>query len=264
MTDFALYIGFMGLAACGYDGEEDAGNADLPLDACKYRFESHAARASSDGTATLLYECSSEGCSGREAFAQGTAHAISLELRAEPDQQFTLRSNAPLVADVADIASSYDPCAERMKLWATLHANAAGSASLVVEGNEGILDSVEIAVEAPASIALKTTTLSDFAFRTEPSALLVAQGESVIVLPELRDARGKLLVGAPTLSWSIDDPSVATVRESAESDDEAYVLSRAPNPAVFVDTHEIGETHVRVRAPNGAVGALALEVIEPE
>ena len=75
---------------------------------------------------------SSESCTGDEAFAADTSHAVSIEVTTEPGSttDFTLTSDDDAIVGVFDVVSSYDPCAQRTRLLATLETYTPGATHL--------------------------------------------------------------------------------------------------------------------------------------
>jgi hypothetical protein len=230
---------------------------------CEEDIVSPASRMGAAGRAALLYPCDGAACSGSESFASDVQHVVSIEVEGEPDAVVHIESSEPDVADIRDVASTYDPCAKKLKAWATLSAGRPGSALLRVRDASGELDQIRVEVAQPAAIQLRVTPADAFAFQRARAEMLALEGEAWLVLPELYDARQRLLVGLPELTWSVGDPQVAELRTTPRTDGEQLAREHSGLGAAFLDTKRAGETGLSVRSENGTEASLLLRVVAP-
>jgi hypothetical protein len=207
--------------------------------------------------AWLLYACEGDACSGSERFARGLHHAIQLEVEAAQESALVVQSKDPDIASVFDVVSTYDPCANKLRAWATLDAQLVGETSLLVRDAHGELDIIPIAVAEPASIRLRASHAAAFAFEKAVSTLEATEGESWLLFPELYDLDRVLLVGLPPLTWEVDDLEVAEVHLPRD----APTSERAVPGAMQVEAKLAGETILRVQSPEGANTRLLLRVV---
>jgi hypothetical protein len=260
-------IALLGLVLAGCSAPDAKQASEPPLAApsalCEDNIDVDTVRAGAHGVAWLLYSCDGNACNGEESFTRGIRHAVSFEVAAGPEAALLIESSDPSVAQLADLASAFDPCAQKIRGWATIDARAAGRATLSIRDAAGELDTIEIAVADPDSIRLRTTLASAFAFERPDSTLLVTEGDSWLLLPELFDASGELLLGVPELTWEVDDPQVAELHTAAVDADSALVPELSAFGTARLEAKNEGETELSVRANNGARASLRLRVVRP-
>lgn len=250
--------GYALLSAACSEAVEAEPPKHLAATRCSDALAAEAARPGVAGDAWLLYPCEGSACTGEERFTRGQRHTIQVEAGSSEEAVLLIRSDDEAVAAVFDVVSAFDPCAGKLKAWATLEARSPGETRLTVRDANGDIDSIPIGVAEPAQIRLRATPSESFAFRGPISTLVAAEGESWLLFPELFDARGALLIGQPQLTWSIDDPRIAELRTPA--------LAAAPDSAMQgaleVRAKAYGETVVKVRA-QGVETHLRLRVTAP-
>lgn len=216
--------------------------------ACSSDLEGLTMREGESSVASLLYACEGKDCRGSESFAPRATHGLRVEMLTDSEQDLWLESSAPKVFTLSETSVRFDPCSERSTVHVKMEARAAGTGFLTLRDETGELDRIAIKVAEPATLRFRVTPREQFAFETPPLPLEAKPGESWLILAELYDAEGELLVGSPPLTWTIDHPSVANLSEGPDSPDAALQTVPYAASVALLETRHVGETRVHAQS----------------
>jgi len=249
------------LSSCASEGKDAPTTSAFDLSSCDTSFEARASRVGSQGQARLSYACAAEICGASAPFAAGTSLSVIIEVPSDVAGSLEVESSDPSVISATSTRAVVDPCLGQTRAFLTLDALAPGRAKLRVHA-DGIEDELSVEVLAAGSVSLRASPIRQFDFspRAALEALALA-GEPLLVVPALLSTKGEPLLGLPTLTWSVSDENLASVRTKPNSEDESFVRDWADESAVFLDAKKAGMTRINARTESGTQGTLSVSII---